>query len=145
MAEIQSDERIAYGFLRFIFGVNICFHGVSRLLGDHAAFLAYLNQVMGHALFVPKAFIPIFAAVLPWVEGFVGLLLLLGLLTRIALIAGFTVMFLLMAGITLAQDWSVAGLQLIYCLTYFVLLTFRDRNFFSLDHLLKRSNARDAA
>jgi thiosulfate dehydrogenase (quinone) large subunit len=138
MSASQVDERIAYAFLRFVFGVNICFHGVSRLLGDPAAFLAYLNQSMAHAVLVPKVAIPVLAAVLPWFEAIIGLLLLLGLFTRPALIAGSAVMILLMAGSTLAQDWNVAGLQLIYCLIYFVLLTLRERNHFSLDTLLHR-------
>ena len=138
MSASQVDERIAYAFLRFVFGVNVCFHGVSRLLGDPAAFLAYLNQSMAHAVLVPKVAIPVLAAVLPWLEAIIGLLLLLGLFTRPALIAGSAVMILLMAGSTLAQDWNVAGLQLIYCLIYFVLLALRDRNHFSLDTLLHR-------
>lgn len=145
MTQTQFDERVAYGFLRITFGVDICFHGVSRLLGDHAAFLAYLNQVMGQAVLVPRSSIPVFAAILPWVEALVGVLILVGLFTRAALIAGFTVMVVLMVGITLAQDWSVAGLQVIYCLAYFVLLTYCDRNFYSLDQLLRRSEARETA
>lgn len=138
MSTSQTDERIAYAFLRFVFGVNICFHGVSRLLGDHAAFLAYLNRSMAHAVLVPKASLPVLAAVLPWMEAILGLLLLLGLFTRIALIAGSALMVLLMAGATLAQEWDTAGLQLIYCLAYFALLTLRERNFLSLDTLLRR-------
>jgi thiosulfate dehydrogenase [quinone] large subunit len=138
MSTSQTDERIAYAFLRFVFGLNICFHGVSRLLGERTAFLAYLTQSMAHAVLVPKATIPVLAAVLPWVEAIVGLLLLLGLFTRFALIAGSDVMVLLMAGATLAQEWEIAGLQLIYCLTYFILLTLRGRNIFSLDTLLWR-------
>jgi hypothetical protein len=47
-------------------------------------------------------------------------------------------MVVLMAGITLAQNWDVAGIQLIYCAIYFVLLTHRGRNFYSLDTLLFR-------
>ena len=85
---------------------------------------------MARAVLVPKASLPVLATVLPWIEAIVGFLLLLGFFTRIALIAGSTVMVLLMTGTTLAQDWNTAGLQLIYCLTYFVLLTFRARNFF---------------
>jgi len=141
MNNMQRDERIAYGFLRFVFGMNICFHGLSRLLGDQQAFLAYLTKSLAPAVLVPKAALPAFAAVLPWVEALVGLLLLLGLFTRIALIAGFLVLIVLMAGITLAQDWETAGLQLIYCLIYFVLLTYLNRNHFSLDTLLRRSAA----
>ncbi len=130
-----TDRRIAYALLRIVFGINIFFHGLSRLVGDHAAFLAYLSQQMAKAP-LPKSILPPFAATLPWVEGAVGLLLLLGLFTRFALVAGSLVMIVLMAGITLAQNWDVAGIQLIYCAIYFVLLTHRGRNFYSLDTLI---------
>jgi thiosulfate dehydrogenase [quinone] large subunit len=132
-----SDRRIAYALLRIVFGVNIFFHGLSRLLGDHAAFLAYLSQQMAKAP-ISKSLLPPFAAALPWTEATIGLLLLLGLFTRFALVAGSLVMIVLMAGITLAQNWDVAGIQLIYCAIYFVLLTHRGRNFYSLDTLIAR-------
>lgn len=141
MSDSQTDERIAYGLLRFVFGLNICFHGLSRLLGNHEAFLAYLTKSLAPTVLVPHAAIPVFAAALPWVESLIGLLVLLGLFTRAALIGGFLVMILLMAGVTLAQDWQTAGLQLIYCIIYFILLAWRDRNYFSLDTLLRRSFA----
>ena len=132
-----TDRRIAYALLRIVFGVNIFFHGLSRLLGDHAAFLAYLSQQMAKAP-LPKSILPPFAAALPWTEATIGLLLLLGLFTRFALVAGSLVLIILMAGITLAQNWDVAGIQMIYCAIYFVLLTHRGRNFYSLDTLIAR-------
>jgi len=136
----STDRRIAYALLRIVFGVNIFFHGVSRLVGDHAAFLAYLSQQMVKAP-LPKWTLPPFAAALPWMEATIGLLLLLGPFTRFALVAGSLVMIALMAGITLAQNWDVAGIQLIYCAIYYALLTHRSRNFYSLDTLIaKRSS-----
>ena len=86
-----TDRRIAYALLRIVFGVNIFFHGLSRLLGDHAAFLAYLSQQMAKAP-LPKSLLPPVTAALPWGEGTIGLLLLLGLFTRFALVAGSLVM-----------------------------------------------------
>jgi thiosulfate dehydrogenase [quinone] large subunit len=145
LGDRRRDAEIAYGLLRFVFGVNICFHGVSRLLGDHQAFVAYLTKSMASAVLIPKSAIPVFAAVLPWVEALVGLLLMLGLYTRLALIAGFLVMILLMAGITLAQEWNTAGVQLIYCIIYFILLSWIDRNYFSLDTLLRRPDSKSSA
>ena len=127
-----TDRRIAYALLRIVFGVNIFLHGISRLVGDHAAFLAYLSQQMAKAP-ISKSLLPPFAAALPWTEATIGLLLLLGLFTRFALVTGSLVMVVLMAGITLAQNWDVAGIQLIYCAIYFVLLTHRGRNSYSLD------------
>lgn len=139
MTSAPTNERMGYAFLRFVFGLNICFHGLSRLVSDPHAFLAYLNKTMATAVLVPKATIPVFAAVLPWAEAIIGLLVLLGLFTRTALIAGSLVMILLMAGISLAQDWNAAGLQLIYCIIYFVLLARLDWNHYSLDTLFRRS------
>lgn len=132
-----TDRRIAYALLRIVFGVNIFLHGISRLAGDHATFLAYLSQQMAKAP-LPKSLLPPFAAALPWTEATIGLLLLLGLFTRFALVAGSLVMIVLMAGITLAQNWDVAGIQLIYCAIYFVLLTHRGRNYYSLDTLIAK-------
>jgi thiosulfate dehydrogenase [quinone] large subunit len=145
VSSTQTDERIAYALLRFVFGINICFHGVSRLLANHQAFLAYLNKALAPAALIPKGTLPVFAAALPWVEASLGLLLLLGLFTRFALIGGFLVMILLMSGVTLAQDWETAGLELIYCIIYFILLTFLNRNYFSLDSLLRRAPANGSA
>lgn len=132
-----TDRRIAYALLRIVFGVNIFLHGISRLAGDHAAFLAYLSQQMAKAP-ISKFLLPPFAAALPWTEATIGLLLLFGLFTRFALVAGSLVMIVLMAGITLAQNWDVAGIQLIYCAIYFVLLTHRGRNYYSLDTLIAK-------
>ena len=136
--EPQTDQRLAYAFLRFVFGVNIFFHGISRLFAGHGVFLNYLDQSVSHAVLIPKSALPAFAAILPWAETLIGLLLLLGLFTRFALLAGSSVMIVLMAGATLSQNWDVAGLQLIYCLVYFALLTYRERNVFSFDTLFHR-------
>lgn len=131
----SANASLAYAILRLSFGANIFLHGLSRLLNGRAAFLAYLNHYFEHAHLIPAGLLPAFAAVLPWVETTLGLLLLLGLATRFALIAGALVMTALVIGTNLAQDWEVAGLQLIYCFIYYYLLARIDLNTFSLDHL----------
>ena len=134
-----SDAVIAYGILRLSFGVNIMLHGLSRLLAGQAGFLAYLNHYFEKTPLMPKAFLPVFGAILPPVEAAVGLLLLLGLATRFSLIAGALVMTVLVFGTNLAQDWNVAGLQLIYCFLYYYLLVRRQElNALSLDAVLGR-------
>lgn len=134
-AQRSANASLAYAILRLSFGANIFLHGLSRLLNGRAAFLAYLTHYFEHAHLIPAALLPGFAAVLPWVETTLGLLLLLGLATRFALIAGALVMTALVIGTNLAQDWEVAGLQLIYCFIYYYLLARIDLNAFSLDHL----------
>jgi thiosulfate dehydrogenase [quinone] large subunit len=132
-----SDAVIAYTILRLSFGANIMLHGVSRLLAGHAAFLAYLTHYFEKTPLVPASFLPIFAAALPPVETALGLLLLLGVGTRFSIIAGSLVMAALVVGTNLAQDWNVAGLQLIYCFIYYYLLAHRrDLNRISLDALI---------
>jgi thiosulfate dehydrogenase [quinone] large subunit len=77
-----------------------------------------------------------FGLALPWVEAVLGFLVLVGLRTRSALIGGSTLIFVLTFGSTLRQDWESAGLQLIYAGIYAALLSYRNRNIYSLDELL---------
>jgi thiosulfate dehydrogenase [quinone] large subunit len=133
-----SDSVWAYTILRLSFGANIMLHGVSRLLAGHAAFLGYLNHYFEKTPLVPASLLPAFAWVLPPVESALGLLLVLGLWTRFALIAGGLVLTMLVIGTNLAQDWNVAGLQLIYAFLYYYLLVHRDRNTVSVDGIMSR-------
>ena len=131
-----SNATIAYAILRLSFGANICLHGVSRLLNGRPAFLAYLNHYFEHAHLIPQSMLPMFGAVLPWVETTLGLLLMIGLFSRFTLIAGALVMAGLVIGTNLAQDWLVSGLQLIYCFLYYYLLLHLSQNRYSVDAMI---------
>jgi thiosulfate dehydrogenase (quinone) large subunit len=133
-----SDAVWGYTVLRLTFGANIMLHGLSRLLAGHAAFLAYLTHYFEKTPLIPASQLPVFAWVLPPVETALGVLLLLGLWTRFALIAGGLVITMLAIGTNLAQDWGVAGLQLIYAFLYYYLLVHRDQNVISIDGSLSR-------
>ncbi len=128
-----SDVVWAYTILRLSFGANVMLHGVSRLLAGHAAFLAYLDHYFEKTPMVSASLLPGFAWILPPVETTLGLLLFIGLWTRFALIAGALVLTMLVIGTNLAQDWNVAGLQLIYAFLYYYLLVHRDQNVVSID------------
>jgi thiosulfate dehydrogenase [quinone] large subunit len=128
-----SNIVIAYTILRLSFGANILLHGLSRVFNGRAAFLAYLTHYFEHAHLVPAGMLPIFGAVLPWVETTLGLLLILGLFSRFTLIVGGLVLTVLVIGTNLAQDWLVAGLQIPYCFVYYYLLIHLEQNRMSLD------------
>jgi thiosulfate dehydrogenase (quinone) large subunit len=128
-----SNIVIAYTILRLSFGANILLHGLSRVLNGRAAFLAYLTHYFEHAHLIPAGMLPIFGAVLPWVETTLGLLLMLGLFSRFTMIVGALVLTVLVIGTNLAQDWLVAGLQLPYCFIYYYLLIHLEQNRMSLD------------
>jgi|HubBroStandDraft_6_1064221.scaffolds.fasta_scaffold02188_4 thiosulfate dehydrogenase [quinone] large subunit len=134
MRSAPSNSEIAYSLLRITFGANIFLHGVMRLTEGHAAFLAYITKQMQGAP-VPSWFLAPFSYALPYLEGSVGLLLLVGLFTRNALIAGTLVILLLQIGSCLAQNWAVAGDQLVYALSFFILLSFINRNRWCIDGL----------
>jgi thiosulfate dehydrogenase [quinone] large subunit len=127
------NTAIAYGILRLSFGANILLHGLSRVLNGRAAFLAYLNHYFEHAHLISPGMLPVFGAVLPWVETTLGLLLMLGLFSRFTLIVGALVLTVLVIGTNLAQDWLVSGLQLPYCFIYYYLLIHLEQNSISLD------------
>ena len=74
-----------------------------------------------------------FAIALPWTELFIGILILVGLWTRTALALGALEIVVLTFGISFTQNWSVAGLQLIYAIVYAILLAFADYNRWSID------------
>ena len=113
-------------------GANIFLRGLARLIGDHAVFAAYMEKQMQNAP-LPEYIVHFVALVLPWCEGTVGLLMILGLWTSIALVAGSLLMLTLQVGTCLAQNWEVAGGQLVYVLLFFILLTYSEWNRFSVD------------
>jgi len=138
-----QDRQLGYLFLRLILGLNIFLHGLIRILAGTIHFAASLIPEFAKTPLADWAVYD-FGLVLPWAEAAIGLLLLLGLFTRWALIAGSLVMLVLTFGTGLRQDWSIAALQLTYAVIYAALLAFREHNFFSADTLFHphpKSNA----
>src|ERR1039457_5128204 len=128
----MTKDEIAYLLLRVTLGANLLLHGFSRLIGNHSAFAAYMENQM-HIAPMPGFLVHFVTVVLPWCEETVGLLMILGLWTSVALIAGSLLMLALQIGTCLAQNWDVAGGQLIYVLLFFILLTYCERNRWSVD------------
>jgi thiosulfate dehydrogenase [quinone] large subunit len=124
--------------LRVIVGVNLTMHGVSRMLAGPAVFAAKLMDQFAHAP-LPWWSVRGFRLVLPFIEGLLGLLLLVGLRTRAALIGASLLSAVLTFGSALAQDWSAAGSQLVYALIFSLLLFLRRYNGWSLDGWMARS------
>jgi thiosulfate dehydrogenase (quinone) large subunit len=132
------DRTIAYALLRILLGVNIALHGISRLLNP-SKFQGMVEAQFAHAP-LPHPAVAAFAVVLPWAESLVGLLILAGLWTRLALIAGASLIIILTFGSSILQDWQIAGIQLLYEIAYFILLSLRSYNHWSADALLRRTS-----
>ncbi|HEX3985874.1 MAG TPA: DoxX family protein [Acidobacteriaceae bacterium] len=134
LSESQRDGALAYLLLRITMGMNILVHGISRVLAGHASF-AYSLLLLFQKTPLPGWSVFAFGWTLPWLEAALGLALLVGVKTRLVLIAGSLLIIVLTFGSTLRQDWTSAGLQLIYAAVYAGLLAFRSRNIYSLDSL----------
>jgi len=133
----KRDMRTAYALLRVTLGLNIAMHGVSRLIAGSAEFAAKLVGQFAHAP-LPPSLVYLFGRNLPWVELLFGVLLLLGLRTRAAIIGGALLILMLTFGSTLVQDWQAASTQLVYAAVYAALLFLLRFNGWSVDAVLAR-------
>ena len=137
----QQDAALGYLLLRATIGTNICIHGVTRLLAGPSHFADKLVPAFQNTL-LPARLVRLFALALPCAESIVGFLVLVGLGTRLALVAGSLLILTLTFGATLNQEWENAGLALIYATVYALLLAFRYHNTFSADRLLRKDPSR---
>ena len=135
----RSDASIAYAILRLTLGVNIGLRGAVRIAHGSAAFAQGIVKQM-EATILPPSAVYAFAFSLVWVETAVGVLLILGLKTRLALIVGG--LTLLTFGTMQIENFQNAWLQLTYALVFFIVLALRSWNLISLDALLSRGGGR---
>ena len=121
------EQHWAYCLLRLLAGLDFFGHGFARIFtGVYLpGFAQGMVKSMGNVP-LPPALVSVTGYVVPPVELLIGLLLLLGIGVRFALVLAFLLMFVLMFGITLKQDWNVAGQQLQYGLVLGVLLFMRE-------------------
>jgi thiosulfate dehydrogenase [quinone] large subunit len=117
------ERQHAYLLLRLVTGLDFFMHGFSRIFtGTHLSGFAsgMVKSMAGTPL--PPALTLATGYIIPCVELLIGTLLLLGLFTRATLTAALLLMFVLMFGIGLKQDWNVAGQQLLYAFVLALLL-----------------------
>ena len=138
---VTLEQHQAYVLFRLLFGLDVFGHGFARIFtGSHLTGFAQ-GMVKNMASTPLPASLPLATGyVVPCVELLIGSLLLLGLFTRFALTLAFLLMFVLMFGITLKQDWNIAMQQLMYGLVLFVLLFARERYDLSWPALFSRRN-----
>jgi thiosulfate dehydrogenase [quinone] large subunit len=128
---IEVDFRRAYFLGRVGLGINIALHGWSRI-PKFGEFVAHTLPEFS-ATFLPATLVKATCYGIVFTESTVGLLLLLGWWTRLALSWGAALLWLLLFGTCLTQNWSNAGDQLIYLAFFIVLLAFASYNYISID------------
>lgn len=132
---VTQDTALAYALARIGMGINLAIHGVVRIpkLNSFAEWMTHSFE----KTWLPSPLVHSFAYILPFLELTIGLLLLLGFLTRYALVAGSITLITLIFGSCLIENWSAAGTQMIYLAYLATLLALREKfNLIATDRIL---------
>jgi thiosulfate dehydrogenase (quinone) large subunit len=138
----MRDERLGYVLLRLAFAFNMLMHGVSRILMGPGDFAFKLQTQFANSM-LPAAAVHAFGVVLPGIETLLGLLILIGLRTRVALVVASLLMMVLTFGAAMIQDWSAAATQLIYAVIISGLIVLQRFDGWSVDAWLRRKESGD--
>lgn len=133
----DSDRSLAYALARLGLGINIALHGLVRL-PKLDAFASGLREQFAQSI-LPGPLVYFCGYGIAIGETAIGILLVLGLFLRPALVAGTLLMILLITGTCLIENWSAAGLQMTYLGFYAVLLATIRHDAWSLDKLRRTS------
>lgn len=134
MKSETTDYALAHLVGRVGLGINIALHGWTRI-PDFAAFQAFLQQQFEGSLLAPSL-VNTMAYVIVGLESVIGLFLLLGLALRYTLLAGGMLMWILLFGVCLVQNWSAAGSQMVYLAIFAALLATVRFDRYSVDGVL---------
>jgi len=136
MSPTQSsdlDRKLAYVVFRLTLGINIMVHGAGRIFGPGAEGFASQTAVEFAKTPLPPGLVHAFLLVVPFAEAILGVITTLGLFTRWALTLGGLLMTALVFGTAMRGDWTTVGVQMIYAITYYLLLANRSDNRYSVD------------
>jgi thiosulfate dehydrogenase [quinone] large subunit len=136
----NQDKQMAYLILRVTLGLNLSVHGVIRLGENYHKFIAWTASQFEKSP-LPSWGVSLLSHTLPVLELGIGVLLILGFLTRLTTILGSLVMMSLIFGMAVLQNWEIVGVQMIYVLFYFLILFLREYNYYSLDHVVQKREA----
>jgi thiosulfate dehydrogenase (quinone) large subunit len=131
------DRKLAYGVFRLSLGINLLIHGASRFLGPGVDAFSSKTTTEFAGTPLPAVSVHAFLTVVPFAEFILGGLITLGLFARWALTLGGLLITALIFGTALRGDWTIVGIQMIYAITYYLLLLNRADNAFSLDALFR--------
>jgi thiosulfate dehydrogenase [quinone] large subunit len=129
------DGQLAYAVFRLTLGINIFVHGAGRIFGPGAEAFASTTAAEFAKTSLPPGMVHLFLIVAPFAELVLGVLTTLGLFTRWTLTLGGLLIAALVFGTAMRSDWTTVGVQMIYAITYYLLLVNRSNNRFSLDAL----------
>jgi thiosulfate dehydrogenase [quinone] large subunit len=124
----------AYLMGRLPIAMSMLGHGLVRLPKLDKFTEGMVTEFSKTAL--PVWLVTAFGYSLPFLELITGILLVLGLWTRVALNLGLLVMLILIFGSTMVEQWQNVAMQLFYGVYFAVLYLFVSYNHYSVDRLI---------
>ncbi len=137
----MNYRETAYALLRVTMGVIFFFYGINKFISGVGGFVGSMNQQFSGKL--PAGLVMPFAYAIPFAETIGGLLILLGLFTRVGLVITGLLLIGLTFGMVMLGQAQIVAHNLQYALVNFVLLWFSDLNGYSLDRLIVRRDSQD--
>ncbi|SFW76502.1 DoxX family membrane protein [Chitinophaga sancti] len=125
---------LSYLMLRLVAGVSLFGHGLVRL-PKLAGFSQWMTGTFAKSM-LPQRLVMPFSYTLPIAEFIIGILLMLGLFSGKAVLAGIILMLLLMFGTCLIENWEALPSQMLHALVLILLLQFIASNNISLDRFM---------
>jgi thiosulfate dehydrogenase [quinone] large subunit len=132
----MNKTRICYFVARALMGFNIFMHGVVRVPKLEEWSRATADQF--EATILPDQLVTMTTLAIPCIELVVGICLMFGLFTRFGIVLGWFLIFTLMLGSSLLEEWGNVFTQNLYGLYFVGLFLFVPRNYYSLDRLIRK-------
>ena len=128
-----TDLQVGYFVMRVMLGINLTFHGIMRPITGMTEFVEQFVPSFADT-FLPIWLVRISLYFIPVAELILGVLMILGLFTRWALIGGILIFALLLAGHGVRSNWGGLHLVMQYVLYYGILFSLRSQNWLALDN-----------
>ena len=136
MTRSGLDAKLGYMLFRLTLGINFLLHSFVRW-GNLGQFANGLVADFAHTP-LPAASVRMLAYVIPFWEPIVGVLLILGLWMRAALVLGVLLLAMFTLGSALRDQTTLLHVQLLYSISFFVLFLYRESyDVFGIDGIVK--------
>ena len=130
------NTSLAFVLARIAIATSLFGHGLVRL----PKLSGFSHWMVGQfqKSMLPEALVLPFSYALPIAEFLTGLLLLVGLFTKQALVGGVVIMILLLFGTAMIENWDAIPSQLIHVAFLTVLLSNLSLNAWAVDKLVRK-------
>ena len=132
---MKKNPGRTYLMARLPIAVSALGHGLDRI-PKIQVFSDHLVDQFSKSI-LPLKLVGLFGTTLPFIELGVGILLILGLFTRLACIIGLITMLALIFGSCLLEQWDNVLSQMLYGLYFVMLYYYAFYNRYSFDSLLR--------